>query len=92
MTQNEEEAIIARRKETLYQDELPLMGAAEAAMALGVKQSNLRELSGLPKAFQTLACGSIWLTKDIVAFREWRRANPPRPGPKPKKRGEGVAA
>jgi hypothetical protein len=76
----------ARRKETIYQDELPLMGATEAALALGVKQSNLRELSGLPKPFQVLAMGSVWLSKDIVNYREWRRLNPPKPGPKPKQR------
>jgi predicted DNA-binding transcriptional regulator AlpA len=74
----------ARRKVTMYQDENPLMGATEAALALGVKQSNLRELSGLPKPFQVLAMGSVWLTSDIVAYREQRIANPPKPGPKPK--------
>jgi hypothetical protein len=84
--------VVARRKETIYQDELPLMGATEAALALGVKQSNLRELSSLPKPFQVLAMGSVWLTKDILAYREWRRINPPKPGPKPKKRSDAVAA
>jgi hypothetical protein len=78
--------VVARRKEVIYQDENPLMGAQEAALALGVKQSNLREMSGLPKPFQVLAMGSVWLTRDIVAYREHRRLHPPRPGPKPKQR------
>jgi len=72
---------VARRKATIYQDELPLMGAQEAALALGVRQSNLRDMAGLPKPFQTIACGSIWLTQDILKYREHRRLNPPRPGP-----------
>jgi hypothetical protein len=84
VTEQSRPVVAARRKETLYQDENPLMGAQEAALALGVKQSNLRELSGLPKPFQVLAMGSVWLAKDIIAYREWRRLNPPRPGPKPR--------
>jgi hypothetical protein len=78
--------VIARRKVVIYQDELPLMGASEAALALGVKQSNLRELSGLPAPFQVLAMGSVWLTQDIMGYRNERRINPPRPGPKPRQK------
>jgi hypothetical protein len=73
------------REVTICQDEQPLMGASEAARALGVMQSNLRELSGLPKPFQVLAMGSVWLTQDILEFREWRRLHPPKPGPKPRR-------
>jgi hypothetical protein len=61
-----------------------LMGATEAALALGVKQSNLRELSGLPKPFQVLAMGSVWLADDIIRFRDHRKLHPPTPGPKPR--------
>jgi hypothetical protein len=85
MSMSDSTTTVARRKVTIYPDELPLMGAMEAAMALGVAQSNLRELSGLPKPFQTLGCGSIWLTEDVIAYREHRRLHPPKPGPKPKR-------
>lgn len=78
----ERQIVRARRRVMIQQDQNPLMGAQEAALALGVKQSNLREMAGLPKPFQTLACGSIWLSRDILQYREWRRQHPPRPGPK----------
>jgi hypothetical protein len=60
----------------------PLMGAAEAAAALGVNQTNLRALSGLPKPVQVLAMGSVWRAQDIIDYKAWREANPPKPGPK----------
>jgi hypothetical protein len=62
----------------------PLMGAREAASALGVSQSNLRVLSGLPKPVQVLAMGSVWRAQDIIDFKARREATPPKPGPKPK--------
>jgi predicted DNA-binding transcriptional regulator AlpA len=62
----------------------PILGAREAAAVLGVSQSNLRELVGLPEPFQTLAMGNIWLRSDIEAFRDRRAASPARPGPKPR--------
>jgi hypothetical protein len=78
----------ARKRITFYAEENPLMGAQEAALALGVRQNNLRVLgdtsSGMPfpEPLQTLACGSIWLTKDILRYRDERRKHPPLPGPK----------
>jgi hypothetical protein len=61
-----------------------LMGAMEAAAALGVEQTNLRKMFGLPKPFQVLGMGSVWLREDIERYREHRRLHPPKPGPKPK--------
>jgi hypothetical protein len=60
-----------------------LLGAQEAAEFLGVHQSNLRAMVGLPEPFRVLAMGSIWLRDDLVAFQQAREENPPRPGRKP---------
>jgi len=68
----------------LARDADPLMGAREASDCLGVAQSNLRELVGLPEPFQILAMGSVWLRQDIEQFAAYRAANPSRPGPKGK--------
>ena len=69
-----------------------LMGATEAARELGVKQSNLRELVGLPPTYTVLAMGSVWLAQDIHEFKAWRELHPPRPGPKPYSYHRAVAA
>jgi len=74
------------RKVTLRRDDDPLMGAREAAACLGVAQSNLRELVGLPEPFQILAMGSVWLREDIESLRDQRAARPNKPGPRPRLR------
>jgi hypothetical protein len=61
--------------------ERPLAGAAEASEILGVKQTNLRKLVGLPEPLQVLAMGSVWLREDIEEFADRRAANPARSGP-----------
>ena len=68
-----EVVVIARRRDTIYQDERPLMGAMEAAQTLGVEQTNLRTLSGLPEPYQVLRMGSVWLADDIIKFRDKRK-------------------
>jgi hypothetical protein len=73
-----------KQRKVVLTGDRPLMGATEAAAVLGVKQTNLRELSGLPEPFMKLACGTIWLSADIQRFKRWRKTNPPKPGPKPK--------
>jgi hypothetical protein len=70
----------------------PIMGASEAAEALGVKQSNLRDLAGLPDPFQVLRMGSVWLRDDVLEFKADRIANPPKPGPKPTVRAKVAAS
>lgn len=50
------------------------MGAIEAAAVVGVAQSNLRPVPGLPTALQTLRCGSVWLSDEIEPFAGERKA------------------
>ena len=51
---------------TLARRQVPdLYGAAEAAAALGVGQTNLRTVAGLPEPVAVLKCGSIWRAADI---------------------------
>jgi hypothetical protein len=54
-------------------DQVRLMGATEAAEAIGVSQTNLRPLTGLPEPVAVLRCGTIWLADDIEAFAAERR-------------------
>jgi len=54
-------------------DEPELMGAAEAARTLGVAQSNLRVVKGLPEPYQQLASTTLWRAVEIRALA-WRRA------------------
>jgi hypothetical protein len=101
---NEQSARVvrARRRDTIYQDEQPLMGALEAAQALGVKQSNLREVSNLPRPYQVLAMGSVWMASDILALAAHRQKHPyvastgrvlaVKPGPKAKRSGAGTTS
>jgi hypothetical protein len=49
-----------------------LVGAAEAARLLGVRQSNLRTLAGLPEPYQRLRSGTLWRATDIKALA-WSR-------------------
>lgn len=48
-----------------------LYGAHEAALLLGVKKSNLRKVSGLPKA-QELASGPVFRASEIRALARKR--------------------
>jgi hypothetical protein len=49
-----------------------VMGAAEAARTLGVAQSNLRKVVGLPDPYQRLRSGTLWRADEIRALA-WRR-------------------
>ena len=51
-----------------------LYGAAEAAGVLGVDQTNVRRLQGIPKPHAVLKSGTVWLADDIDAFAAERRA------------------
>jgi hypothetical protein len=50
-----------------------LMGAGEAAKTLGVFQSNLRTISGLPEPYDKVAATTLWRAAEIRAFA-WQRA------------------
>lgn len=50
-----------------------LMGATEVAAELGVAQSNLPKISGLPPHATTLGRGRIWRADVIRTFAEERR-------------------
>lgn len=43
-------------------------GAMEAALALGVSQTNLRVVANLPVPYQTLASGTLYRASDIDAL------------------------
>lgn len=51
-----------------------VMGAAEAARALGVKQSNLRVVGGLPSPITRLAATPLWNGAEIRRLAAVRRA------------------
>lgn len=53
-------------------DEPELMGAAEAAKTLNVRQSNLRSLKGLPQPYQRLRSGTLWRADEIRSLA-WQR-------------------
>lgn len=55
-------------------EEPELMGAAEAARTLGVKQSNLRTVSGLPEPYQKIASTTLWRADEIKALA-WERTS-----------------
>jgi hypothetical protein len=50
-----------------------VMGAAEAAAVLGVKQSNLRMLKGLPQPIGKIRASTLWDPNEIRAFAARRR-------------------
>lgn len=50
-----------------------LMGAAEAAGELGVRQANLRVLSGLPKPYGKVRATTLWRSNEIKALARKRR-------------------
>ena len=51
-----------------------VMGAAEAADALGVRQQNLRRQVGLPEPYQTVRATTLWRVTDIEEFARSRIA------------------
>jgi len=51
-----------------------LMGAAEAAEALGVRVPNLGQVAGLPRPVARLRCGNIYLAREITDFATARNA------------------
>jgi hypothetical protein len=66
-------------------DEPKLVGAIEAAELLGVRQTNLRVVRGLPEPYQKLRSGTLYREDEIRALA-WSRLNrkvqrPHRPGP-----------
>jgi hypothetical protein len=51
-----------------------MWGAAEAASHLGVRQSNLRTLVGLPEPAQRVRATSLWFADDIRRLKRERDA------------------
>jgi hypothetical protein len=45
-----------------------MMGAAEVAEVLGVSQTNIRRIPGLPPPAQKIKAGSLWRADEIRAF------------------------
>jgi hypothetical protein len=50
-----------------------VLGAAEAAEALGVRQVNLRTLKGLPEPYGKIKATTLWRAEEVRAFAEIRR-------------------
>jgi hypothetical protein len=48
------------------------MGAKEAAEALGVGQTNLRVLSGLPEPYDSVGATTLWRADEIRELAEKR--------------------
>lgn len=51
-----------------------MMGAKEAAEALGTSQTNLRTVSGLPEPVQKVGATTLWLESEILEFAAKRAA------------------
>jgi len=58
------------------------MGALEAARTLGVAQSNLRTVAGLPEPYAKVASGTLWRAQEIraLAFRRLHKRVSQSPG------------
>jgi hypothetical protein len=56
---------MARRTGPRRSGEPELMGAKEAAEALGVGQTNLRVTSGLPEPYDVVAATTLWRADEI---------------------------
>ena len=54
-------------------DEPRVYGAKEAAAALGVRQTNLRAVVGLPEPYQKLRASTLWRADVIDGFAAERR-------------------
>jgi hypothetical protein len=50
-----------------------VIGAAQAALIIGVRQSNLRTLAGLPDPYDKVSSGTLWREDEIRAFADARR-------------------
>lgn len=61
-----------------------LMGAGEAAKTLGVFQSNLRTVSGLPEPYDKVAATTLWRAAEIRTLAWQRQHAPPKNNPHPK--------
>lgn len=53
-------------------DEPELMGAQEAALTLGVAQTNLRTVAGLPTPYDKLAATTLWRADEIRSLA-WKK-------------------
>jgi hypothetical protein len=49
-------------------DEPELVGASEAAEILGVHQTNLRVVAGLPAPYDRIKATTLWRTKEVRAL------------------------
>lgn len=54
-------------------NEPELMGAADAAECLGVKQPNLRTLRGLPEPYDKVRATTLWRADEIREFAASRQ-------------------
>jgi hypothetical protein len=57
-----------------YPSEPELMGAKEAAEALGVGQTNLRVVSGLPEPYDSVGATTLWRADEIRALARQKAA------------------
>jgi hypothetical protein len=55
-------------------NEPELVGASDAAEILGVRQPNLRTLSGLPEPYDKIRATTLWRKDEMQAFADARRA------------------
>lgn len=55
-------------------NEPELFGAAEAAAALGVRQPNLRTVSGLPEPYAKVRATTLWRATEITTLARKRRS------------------
>lgn len=65
---------MTERSDVVKKNEPKLMGAAEAAEALGVRQQNLRTLVGLPDAYDKVRATTLWRADEVLAFAQERNA------------------
>lgn len=50
-----------------------LMGASEVAAELGARQTNIRQVVGLPEAYDVIAATTLWRAEEIREFAAARR-------------------
>ncbi|CAB4197743.1 hypothetical protein UFOVP1313_29 [uncultured Caudovirales phage] len=55
-----------------------VMGASEAAEAIGVRQVNLRTLKGLPEPYGRIRSTTLWRAEEIREFAKNRVTNQPK--------------
>ena len=63
-------------KRAPYEPEM--MGATEAAQTLGVRQTNLRIVKGLPEPYQVIAGGTLYRASEIreLAYQREQQRTP----------------